>query len=183
MATTKSRNGTRAENSTQPLDAGRSQQALQQRTQQQLASAAETTSRLLRGGEVWSQLQANALQRSGQTWREAAQRMRDAHSVLDLIGAQNQVLMNSFVQYFQFTQEFLEAAVALQQDASAQAAQAQGEAQEQQPEQASGGPTAESVVSSMMQTPMMQMPMVQAWQAMMRPMTAGMNGVSAGVGR
>jgi hypothetical protein len=35
----------------------------------------------------------------------------------------------------------------------------------------------------MMQTPMMQMPMMQAWQAMMRPMTAGMNGVSAGAGR
>jgi hypothetical protein len=169
MATRKSRNSARSTSarSSHEIDPGQYQQAAQQGSQQQLALAADTTSALMRGAEIFSQLQALALQRSGQTWREVAERLRTARGPFDLVGVQSHLVMNSFQQFVQLSQDFMQVAAAMQPPVAEQA-QAQANA-------------AAETAAPMMQSPMMQTPIVQAWQAMMSPM--GLNGLATGAAR
>jgi hypothetical protein len=116
------------------------------RSQQQMAVAAESTSALLRGAEIWTQLQLNALQRSAQTWREAAEQIRSARTALDLVAAHNQLMMNSWVQAMQAGQELVQAVAAARTEVPA-------------PVQDQAPAAAESVP-----------PIMQVWQTMMKPM-------------
>jgi len=156
MATRKqSRNSARSNSSrnSHDVDQAQLQQAAQQGSQQQMVMAADTTSAVLRGAELWSELQLHALQRSGQTWREVAEKLRTAQGPLDLVAAQNHLVMNSFVQAMQLGQELLQATL-LAQPGLVQPAQRQ----------------AATATESMG-------PMMQAWQTMMNPM--GLNGAAA----
>jgi phasin family protein len=157
MATRKSRNSTRETTARSSKDVRSAQEAAQQGSQQQLAMAAASTSALLRSAELWSQLQLQAVQRSGRNWQQAAERLRTATSPLDLISLQNELMMNSFVQLLEFAQDFVQTATAMQTPEAVPAAA-------QAAEQATGA--AESVV-----------PVMQAWQAMWNPM--GLNGAAA----
>ena len=159
MATTrkrKSRNSTRetTARASHDIDPTEYQQAAQASSQQQLAMAADTTSALIRGAEIWSQLQLQALQRSGQAWREAAERLRTAASPWDLMNVQSQLMMKTMQQFMGFAQDFMQSTMAMQARETARTT-----------EQSS------SAVESMA-APMM--PMMQAWQAMLNPM--GLNG-------
>jgi len=160
MATRKqSRNSTRSHSSrnSHDVDHGQlqqaAQQAAQQGSQQQMVLAADTTSAVLRGAELLSELQLHALQRTGQTWREVAEKLRTAQGPMDLVAAQNHLLMNSMVQAMQLGQEFLQATL-LAQPGLVRPAQQQA-----------------AVATESMG------PMMQAWQSMMNPM--GLNGAAA----
>lgn len=141
-------------------DTAQYQQAAQQGTQQQMMAAAEATSQWLRGAEIWSQLQLHAVQRSGKTWREVSQLMRSANNPLEMAAAQNHLVMNLMLQGFEFAQELVQSAFTLQSGAAAQADEASGEA-----------------ASTAM--PLMPAPIMQAWQTLLNPAAAGLNGASA----
>jgi hypothetical protein len=155
MATRKSRNSTRetTARSSHKVDRDAQQQAAQPGSQQQLAIAAETTSALLRGAELWSQLQLQALQRSGKTWTEAAEQLRVATTPQDLVNVQTQLMTSSVLQFFGIAQDFVQMTAALQARDAARPAQ-------------SGNGAAESVPA-----------MMNAWQAMVDPM--GLAGAAA----
>jgi hypothetical protein len=167
MANRKSRNSTRSSSSrnSQEVEATEYRQAAQQRSQEQMAAAADAASAVIRGAEMWSQLQLNAVQRTGQSWREAAEKIRAAQGPLELVGVQNQLLMNAFVSGMQLAQEFVQASFAMQLEAGGQRA-LQGAAQA---EPRAAGPT----------DMMAAMPMMQVWQAMMNPARA--NGAAGAV--
>lgn len=152
MATRKSRNSTRSTTSraSHELDTHRQQRAVQERSQQQIAMAAEAASAMLQVAQVWTQLQLHALQRSGDTWRIAAEQMRNARDPLELMAAHNQLAMNAFVQTLQFGQECLQAAVATQPELT-------------RPAQEQATAAGDSVA-----------PIMQVWQNMMNP--AALNG-------
>lgn len=151
-----SRNSTRSTTSrvTRDVDARQQQQAAQQKSQQRMAHAADTATAMLRGAEVWTQVQLHALQRTGQTWREAADQIRAAQGPLELMAAHNQLAMNTFVQAMQLGQEFLQAALVSQPEIVRTA----------HPEPAEA-PAGDAMT-----------PMMQVWQAMM---PAGLNGAAA----
>jgi hypothetical protein len=155
MATRKSRNSTRetTARSSHKVDRDAQQQAAQPGSQQQLAIAAETTSALLRGAELWSQLQLQALQRSGKTWTEAAEQLRAATTPQDLVNVQTQLMTSSVLQFLGIAQDFVQMTAALQARDTARPA-------------ASGNGAAESVPA-----------MMNAWQAMVDPM--GLAGAAA----
>lgn len=156
MATRTSRNSTRSNTSrtSHGVDSAQSQQqAAYQTSQQRMVVAADTTSAMLRGAETWTRLQLNALERTGQTWRETAEKMRAANGPLELMAAQNHLLMNSMVQAMQFGQEFLQATLAIQPDLA-------------RVREESAPPTATEPLS----------PMMQAWQTMLNPV--GLNGAA-----
>jgi hypothetical protein len=159
MATRKSRNASRSTQSrtAHDVDAEQYQQAAQQGTQKQVTLAVDATSAVLRGAEIWSQLQLRAIQRSSQAWREAAEQLREANGPLAVMGVQNQLITNTLVQGFQLAQDMMQAAVALQ---PAAASRAQDEA----------AGSAETFSA------MMQAPIMQAWQNMLNPMS--MNGAA-----
>jgi hypothetical protein len=155
MATRKSRNSTRetTARSSHKVDRDAQQQAAQPGSQQQLAIAAETTSALLRGAELWSQLQLQALQRSGKTWTEAAEQLRAATTPQDLVNVQTQLMTSSVLQFLGIAQDFVQMTAALQARDTTRTAQ-------------SGNGAAESVPA-----------MMNAWQAMVDPM--GLAGAAA----
>jgi hypothetical protein len=155
MATRKSRNSTRetTARSSHKVDRDAQQQAAQPGSQQQLAIAAETTSALLRGAELWSQLQLQALQRSGKTWTEAAEQLRAATTPQDLVNVQTQPMTSSVLQFLGIAQDFVQMTAALQARDTTRTAQ-------------SGNGAAESVPA-----------MMNAWQAMVDPM--GLAGAAA----
>ena len=161
MAKGKSRNSVRSNSArtSHDPDTARTQQAATQRSRQQMATAADAASTLMRGAQAWSELQARALQRSGQTWREAAERLRAATTPLDYIGVQNHIVMNAFLQAVQFSQELMQASAALQPNGAAQL-------------QDQAAAAAEDSMAGVMQGPMMQ-----AWQAVMNPMS--LNGAAS----
>ena len=151
----KSRNSTRetTARSSHKVDRDAQQQAGQTGTQQQFAFAADATSALLRGAELWSQLQLQALQRSGQTWSEAAEQLRTATTPQDLVTVQTQLMANSVLQFLGIAQDFVQMTASLQARDAARPAM-------------SGNGAAESVPA-----------MMNAWQAMVDPM--GLAGAAA----
>jgi hypothetical protein len=155
MATRKSRNSTRetTARSSHKVESDAQQQA-QRGSQQQLAFAADATSALLRGAELWSQLQLQALQRSGQTWSEAAEQLRTATTPQDLVTVQTQLMTNSVLQFLGIAQDFVQMT-----NSALQARDAGRPAM-------SGNGAAESVPA-----------MMNAWQAMVDPM--GLAGAAA----
>jgi hypothetical protein len=165
MASSKTTHTSRADDATGSIDAAQYQQAAQQGTRQQMTAAVESTSLLLRGAEVWSELQLHAVQRSAKTWREAAQLMRAAKSPMDLVGVQNHLLMNSMLQAFQLTQELMQSSLAMQQGGVLERAQE----------------AADDAAGAAAPMAMMQAPIMQAWQSMMNPM--GLNGASGAAAR
>ena len=156
MATRKSRNSARETKarSSHDVDRATHQQAAQPASQQQqLAIAADATSALIRGAELWSQVQLQALQRSQKTWTEAAEQLRAATTPQDLLGIQAQLMTNSVLQFLGIAQDFMQMTAALQaRDGARQFEQANG--------------SVESVPA-----------MMNAWQAMVDPM--GLAGVAA----
>jgi hypothetical protein len=157
MATRKSRNSTRSQTSrtSHDVDPRLQQEAAQQQTHRQMQLAVDTTAAVLRGAEVFTQLQLLALKRSAQSWQQAAEQLRSARGPLELVAAQNQLFMNSFVHAMQFGQEFLQATAAAQPELTRGAR-----------EQSSQPAGTEAIA-----------PMMQAWQNVLAPM--GLNGVAA----
>lgn len=155
MATRKSRNSTRqtTARASHHVDREPHQQAAQPGAQQQLAIATETMSAWIRGAELWSQWQLQALQRSGKIWTEAAERLRAATSPLDLVSVQNQLALDSVLQFLGMAQDFVQMTTATQARVAARA-----------PEPASD--TVEPLPA-----------MMNAWQAMVDPM--GLAGAAA----
>lgn len=159
MATRKSRtsrNSTRETTSrtTQGVDQARFQHAATESSQQHFALAADAATMLLRTAEIYSQVQLQAVQRSSRTWQQAAERLRAATTPMDFIGAQNQLAMDSMLQFVQFTQDLVQATAAARPAAAELAEEEQN--------------AAEATVQAAMQTPM-----VQAWQAMLNPLGLG----------
>jgi len=155
MATRKSRHSTRATTARASHDVDRAahQPTAQPGTQQQFAIAADTASAWVRGAELWSQWRLQALQRSGKIWTEAAERLRAATSPLDLVSVQNQLALDSVLQFLGMAQDFVQMTTATQARVAARA-----------PEPASD--TVEPLPA-----------MMNAWQAMVDPM--GLAGAAA----
>ena len=132
----------------------------QQSSVQKLALFADSVSTLLHSAEVWSQVQAQAIQRSGRTWRLAAEQLRTATQPADLICIPTQIFSESVLQFVQFTQDLLQATAA-----------AQPAAVELAREETKAADTT------------LQHPVMQAWQAMVNPLGTGvagaLNGASA----
>jgi hypothetical protein len=157
MATRKSRNSTRSHTSraSADVDARVQQEAAQQQTHRQMQLAVDTTAAVLRGAEIWTQLQLHALKRSAQSWQQAAEQLRLARGPMELMAAQNQLVMNSFVQAMQFGQDFLQATWAAQPEVTRGA------------REAAAAPAGVEAMA----------PMMQAWQNVLAPM--GLNGAGA----
>ena len=157
--TSSSRNSTRATTSrtSQAIDPARLAPAIPQSSPQPLALVADSMSTLLRTAEAWSQVQAQALQRSGQAWRQAAERLRTAAGPDDLISAQAQILIDSVLQFVQLTQDLMQVSVAAQPAAADLA----------RDETSAAGATMDAAAKH---------PVMQAWQAMVNPLGIGVAG-------
>lgn len=155
MATRKSRNSTRqtTARASHHVDRAPHQQAAQPGAHQQIAIATETMSAWIRGAELWSQWQLQAVQRSGKTWSDAAERLRAATSPLDLISVQNQLVMDSVQQVLGLAQDFAQMTASMQARSAARPAEPASDTVEPLPA------------------------MMNAWQAMVDPM--GLAGAAA----
>lgn len=153
MAARKSRNSTRetTARATQRVNPARDEQSNQQSSQQSVAVGAEAAATMLRGAAIWSELQMQAIQRSAQTWRNLAERLRTATTPLDIIGAQKEIMTDAMLQLLQFTQDLVQASSAAQ--------PALGKA--------AGGEAGAANAAAQDAT---QAPMLQAWQAMVNPL-------------
>jgi hypothetical protein len=131
---------------------------LQQEQHQRYALAADAISAFLRTAEICSEVQLHALQRCGRTWRQVAERLHAATGPLDMIGVQNQIVMDAMLQFVQLAQD-----LTLASDAARSAAPVVKEA----------ATVAKEAPTATVPKPTMQTSLMEAWRTMLNPLGQG----------
>lgn len=109
-----SRSASREQATAQTEDPNAGAAAVASTTLQQMAGAANAASAMLRVADTFAQTQQHMIQRAALLQDQTADRLRNASSPLELLSIQSSLLMSSWNELAQFSQELMLAALKAQ---------------------------------------------------------------------